>query len=1352
MRRPLRLVDDTACVLDVDVVATPDATVGDLADALAAHVAAHDVRGADAVDGANAVDGADGADGAEALTVVSRWPLDERSAPPPRAAPLATHGPRAGSSVRLVPAVDAVGDTTAPAPVRLRGSGGDDLRLAYGPNRLGDAVVEVADQVTVRAVGASGARLGGAAVLGAERLAPGDLLTVSGVPRTVLVDGPLQPPAPKGWARPHPRRPVPTLVDEPVTVTLPTPPPSSRTPGFPVLSATVPLLMAVALWIATGSWLAAGFMLFSVVFVVASGLEARREARAEDRARVAEFRADLHEVEAQLDALADRQRARHEQMGRTPAQVRALVRPGEDRPDPALWQRQGPRPSMTVRLGTGIRRFEGRIVVPDTGRRELRHELDRVAASRSSTDDVVTVDLACTGGLVIEGADELAAAVARSVVLQLASLIGPDLLGIAVVTSSDRSHRWRDVRWLPHRSTDRRARWLVVADGAAPAALRSSLDQLGTDDATVLWVAPPDGPRPAEVGAVLQVVGERARLRLDLPGAPTELIDQVRLEPMQPEESEPVARCLAGHRPAPEARWRRTDGAEPAGGAPGGSVRLRDVLAEPALLDDAPTVAGRWSAPDPGHLATPLGLDGHGAVVNVDLRHDGPHALIAGTTGAGKSELLRTLLVSAALHHSPERLHLLLIDYKGGAAFGPLSRLPHAVGTITDLSGDLARRGLVSLRAELRRREAVVAEHGSDRWTGSALVVVVDELATLVSELPDFVEGLVDLAQRGRSLGIHLVLATQRPAGVVTDAIRANVTMRLSLRVADEDDSRDVVGTPDAAHLPRDLPGRAVVRLDPTRTTTVQVAYSGAPPGDAAAVRVETWAPDVDLAPGSGAVARPSVGPDGPPTELELAVATVAAAAQLAELAPARRPWLDPLPPVVAADGLTGPTHPGALVIGTIDRPDRTSRVPLQIDLARDGGLVVLGASGAGASTAVRTIAVAAEHDPGQRWHVHVVDQTGALDDLRRLHAVGDVVGVQDTERVLRLLRRTVAAIDAGAPAPDAPRRLLVIDGIAAMEERYERIDRGEAMDLVARIARDGRAAGVHLVVTARRRAEVPVAVAGALSGRLLLRCSTHDEAAVLGLDEAATDPDLPPGRCWSGGFVGQVALAEVAPRPDRGVDERRCGPAAPVPRLPTLVRVAELSPQPDPEGRIALGLDADALRTTHLDLRHHHGIVAGPPRSGVSTTLRTLVGRHPDARLVGRGDADDLGTAVRWAIATAAAGRPSLLALDDAADVLDGPEGDGAAALLAELVDAARDHPVRLVLGGEVDALARCYHDVLASVRRGRTGVLLGGDPELHGALWHAALPTRSDLPAAPGRGWLLGPSVASRVQVAVD
>ena len=238
-------------------------------------------------------------------------------------------------------------------------------------------------------------------------------------------------------------------------------------------------------------------------------------------------------------------------------------------------------------------------------------------------------------------------------------------------------------------------------------------------------------------------------------------------------------------------------------------LRIGDL---PGVPHTAAAIAASWrSGGDDPAPAAPIGVSLEG-VVEVDLVRDGPHTLIAGTTGAGKSEVLRTLVVAIAARVGPEHVTFVLVDYKGGATFDVCADLPHTVGVVTDLDDGLASRALTSLEAELHRRERLLRQSGATDLAGHRalggpplprLAVVIDEFAALAVDLPDFIPALVGVAQRGRSLGVHLVLATQRPAGVVDDHIRANTNLRLALRLHDRADAVDVVGDPAPARLPR---------------------------------------------------------------------------------------------------------------------------------------------------------------------------------------------------------------------------------------------------------------------------------------------------------------------------------------------------------------------------------------------------------------------------------------------------------------------------------------------------------------------------------------------------------------------
>ena len=330
-----------------------------------------------------------------------------------------------------------------------------------------------------------------------------------------------------------------------------------------------------------------------------------------------------------------------------------------------------------------------------------------------------------------------------------------------------------------------------------------------------------------------------------------------------------------------------------------------------------------------------LGATGAGPL-RIDLAADGPHALVAGTTGSGKSELLRSLVASLALAHDPRRLTFVLVDYKGGSAFDAVARLPHTVGLITDLDGESAERALRCLEAELRHREAGTAfrrrrRHRRFHRRGGRLprmVIVVDEFAALARELPGFVGSLVDIAARGRSLGIHLVLATQRPAGVVGDAIRANTNLRVALRVTDRADSMDVLGDPAAAAIGRrppracpdqdrprrvaGLPGGAgLLRQSSGRNRPVLVRpFRFGHEPDADEDDVGTGEPPLD-----GSADRPRTARRG----RHRAVARLG-------LPPPRRPWPPPLPLLDRTDEIR--RVPRAVTLGLADEPDRQRTVP----------------------------------------------------------------------------------------------------------------------------------------------------------------------------------------------------------------------------------------------------------------------------------------------------------------------------------------------------------------------------------------------------------------------------------------
>ena len=311
----------------------------------------------------------------------------------------------------------------------------------------------------------------------------------------------------------------------------------------------------------------------------------------------------------------------------------------------------------------------------------------------------------------------------------------------------------------------------------------------------------------------------------------------------------------------------------------------------------------------------------------IDFVADGPHGLVGGTTGAGKSELLRTLVAGLAASVDPDHLTFVLVDFKGGSAFDECARLPHTVGMVTDLDQHLAERALRCLEAELRHRERVLRDAGAVDLPDylrkglpeplPRLLVIIDEFATLKAELPEFIDALVGVAQRGRSLGVHLLLATQRPQGAISDNIRANTNLRIALRVQEPTDSTDVIDVPDAAGIPRTAPGRAYVRLGPGEVVAIQTALSTGSRQEAAlapvdvapfvygpAPRPASSPPPPGLgAPPPGGLADADGGMEGD-TDLSVLVAAIRDAFARTGRPQPRRPWPDPLPGDVDLDQL----------------------------------------------------------------------------------------------------------------------------------------------------------------------------------------------------------------------------------------------------------------------------------------------------------------------------------------------------------------------------------------------------------------------------------------------------------------
>ncbi|MEO7745933.1 MAG: FtsK/SpoIIIE domain-containing protein [Actinomycetota bacterium] len=1155
--------------------------------------------------------------------------------------------------------------------------------------------------------------------------------------------------------RPRPTRP-------PVELQRPAADPAARRQGVPWLAMVLPLAVAVPVCVLTRQPMFLLFALMSPVMILGSTVSERTRGRRERDGARADLDRRVAGVEAALTAaLRDDLSGRRADAPDAAELLRCVSGPSA-----RLWERGVASPDV-LRLLLGSGRVEARVRVRRPDGTPEQHHLD---------DAPVTVALRDVGHLGLAGDRARVLAVGRHLVTQVAAWHSPRAVRL-VVLGSDVDWGW--TRWLPH----------LIGDGpihdaddarAMVSALQEHAERHGDEPGapapgswTVLVVDHAGARRSLPGLADLMVAGPPAGIHTiclddDLSGLAGECratfdvhptgarlvtdracVEDVTWDGVTAGLAERVARALCPMRdaaPHAAAVVLPTD------------VRLLDLLDVDAT-DPADIIEG-WNRCPAGTVVT-LGVGPDGPTA-IDLRQDGPHVLVAGTTGAGKSELLQTLIAGLAVTNRPDELSFVLVDYKGGAAFGGCAELPHTAGLVTDLDEHLAERALTSLGAELGRRERLLRDAGcadieayqrlraEDRRLPPIprLVVAIDEFRMLAEELPEFVSGLVRVAAVGRSLGVHLVLATQRPAGIVTADIKANMSLRIALRLRDRSDSDDVLDAPDAAGIDATTPGRALSRNGSGALALFQVArVNGSRAADDQPIRVRR------------------IGDPLPPTvrsddDLAHVVDALREATRLAGVVPHPPAWLAPLPAVVRLGQLDRtPAAGGGVAIGLVDLPAEQRQPVLTWDPRRDGHLGLCGGPRSGRTRGVLSIALSlAVATAPDDLHLHVVDAaSGHLKVLAALPHTGTVLSHDEPRLVARLVDRLAREVRRRLDEPRSPRPTLVllVDGWDALVESLDAADHGRTSEALSALLRDGPAAGLHVVVTGHR-ALLTSRLTAVVPDRLLLRVSDTTDLLLAGLPASAATSLLPGrGVRTRDGAAVQLALADV----DETVAEvRRTWLTTPtdqlrVRELPTSVSLDQLTRASDPGDGVLLGVGGDEGRPVRLDLtRHRLALVGGSPGSGRSTTLLTLarglraVG-VPVLAVCPRPSPLDAGP---WPVLTSddapglaehLARDPALVVLVDDAELLD-PRVD-------EALDAQARHrgPAALVLAGTTAGLLGAYRGAAATVRSARTGVLLAPTPadgELLGVRTEPA-----DRPG-PGRGVLVVAGDHTPLQVA--
>ncbi|MFD7905765.1 type VII secretion protein EccCa [Kitasatospora sp. NPDC059747] len=1111
----------------------------------------------------------------------------------------------------------------------------------------------------------------------------------------------------------------PPVPDEPVELVAP--PELPRQGGEDWVSSVLPMLGmggSAVFFFAPGSQgpmrIMGGLMIASTVgMVLAQIVRARRGGSTATSDARRDYLKYLQQTRRAVRRTAERQRGALLFLNPAPDQLWAVVAGGR-----RLWERRsGDADFAQIRVGLGPVQLSTPLVAPRTAPADELEPLSAAAmksflnAHGTLQDLPLAVSLRAFYHVTVCGDPDSVYGSVRAMIAQLTTLHSPEDLLVAVAAAPGAAGEWEWTKWLPHnqhrKETDGAGSRRLTATGLGELELLLQDELAGRQRFVRDAAAPPDQPH-------VVVVMDGAGVPHDSLLASPEGVQGVTVIEVVPGElDEPSGHLMATVRPT-AIELRSASGAAYTGTPDLLSARQSEALARqlapyrmPAGGDEEPLLSDLdftdlMNSGDPGsfdvsrgwrprgrheRMRVPIGVGAGGEHVFLDIKEAalegmGPHGLCVGATGSGKSELLRTLVLALAMTHSSEELNFVLADFKGGATFAGMAELPHTSAVITNLEGELTLvdRMRDAIEGELHRRQELlhragnyvnIHEYERARAAGAALdplpslVLIIDEFSELLTAKPDFIEMFIQIGRIGRSLGVHLLLASQRLEEGKLRGLDTYLSYRIGLRTFSAAESRAAIGAPDAYHLPP-VPGVGYLKFGEDAMERFKAAYVSGPyraPGQQHAAgeqRAGTrpvlfTAAEVELPePAGQEEARAPEQDDAlADTVLDVFVRRMAGQGPAAH-----QVWLPPLgaapgldrllPPLQAVPerGLGAPGYPAGRLrvpIGVVDRPREQRTDVLELDFAGAAGHgLVVGGPLSGKSTVVRTAvaAFALTHTPLEVQFYLLDLGAGGFRALAGLPHVGGVAGRLDVDEVRRtvsevhgvLNRReelfraagidTIAAYRARRAAgrlPDEPFGdvFLVIDGWNTFKQEFEALE-----PVIADIVQRGLGYGVHLVITAARYAEVRPALKDLLQNRTELKLGDPMESEV----DRRTAQNVP---ALAGRGVTPERLHFLAglPRIDgsSAVDDLQDGVAALVaavagawtgphaPRVRMLPAVLDGYGLPKgfehPERGVAFGVDEAELAPVFVDFETDPlFIVFGDTRSGKSALLRMLV------------------------------------------------------------------------------------------------------------------------------------------------